>query len=497
VLPLNYWIDREPKRFSFYYRLMGYGMMSLVLLIYHVTHDDNSPARLYLLFLFALLVLSYPRLSSWLQYRFSTQIQKNIFFLIDITFTAITLSAVHLSLVLTLCMLLATLYTVISSRISILVVLLSSMLGIVAFYFSNILAFGFEPYFQQTSVEITVLAFLCLMAYCAVGNLYHANSMDVARQKREYYYSQMNRYMEFANQLSRYAPQQLWQSIMKGETEAKIEYKRKKMTIFFSDIEGFTELSENLIPDDLAFLLNDYLRHMTEIAKQYEGTVDKFMGDAILIFFGDPASQGAEQDAKTCVEMAMAMRQQMKILRERWIKMGYPALHIRMGISTGYCHVGNYGAAHRMAYTIVGRDANLAARLQSAAEVDEILISDDTYQLIKDTFLCAPKAPMSLKGIQEPVKTWQVMEKYATSQAEYQRWFDYEYKGFHLLLNLDEVQNFEYTELIQVLERMVQRIKTQQNLINAQGVVRLSLEDEVAVTISRDTHLNEPEEPLR
>ncbi len=156
---------------------------------------------------------------------------------------------------------------------------------------------------------------------------------------------------------------------MKGESEAKIEYKRKKLTIFFSDIQGFTELSETLIPDDLAFLLNDYLSHMTEIAKQYEATVDKFMGDAILIFFGDPNSQGVEQDAKTCVDMAIAMRQQMKLLRERWVKMGYPPLHIRMGISTGYCHVGNYGAAHRMAYTIVGRDANLAARLQSAAEV--------------------------------------------------------------------------------------------------------------------------------
>lgn len=90
--------------------------------------------------------------------------------------------------------------------------------------------------------------------------------------------------------------------------------------------------------------------------------------------------------------------------------MGYPPLHIRMGISTGYCHVGNYGANHRMAYTIVGRDANLAARLQSAAEVDEILISEDTHNLIKNDYLCAPKEPIFLKGIKAPVRTWQVME---------------------------------------------------------------------------------------
>ncbi len=159
--------------------------------------------------------------------------------------------------------------------------------------------------------------------------------------------------------------------------------------------------------------------------------------------------------------------------------MGYPALHIRMGISTGYCHVGNYGAAHRMAYTIVGRDANLAARLQSAAAVDEILISDETYNLIKNDYLCAPKAPITLKGIQGPVKTWQVMEKYTSRKSDYQRWFDYEYKGFHLLLNLDEVQNYEYPELIQVLEKMIKRIEKQQKMTNSEGIVRLNLEDVV------------------
>lgn len=320
-----------------------------------------------------------------------------------------------------------------------------------------------------------------------MGIIYQSRRIRYIHSKREYYYNQMNRYMEFANQLSRYAPLQLWQSIMKGESEAKIEYKRKKMTVFFSDIQGFTELSETLIPDDLAYLLNDYLSHMTEIAKQYEGTVDKFMGDAILIFFGDPNTQGVEQDAKTCVEMAMVMRQQMKLLRERWIKMGYPPLHIRMGISTGYCHVGNYGAAHRMAYTIVGRDANLAARLQSAAAVDEILISDDTYNLIKSDYLCAPKSPIYLKGIQGPVRTWQVMEKYTSQKTDYQRWFDYEYKGFHLLLNLDEVQNFEYPELITVLDKMIKRIQTQQKLTNSQGIVKLKLEDEVIQSVE-NTH---------
>ena len=93
--------------------------------------------------------------------------------------------------------------------------------------------------------------------------------------------------------------------------------------------------------------------------------------------------------------------------------------------------------------------------------------------------MCAPKSPIYLKGIQGPVRTWQVMEKYTSQKTDYQRWFDYEYKGFHLLLNLDEVQNFEYPELVEVLEKMVDRIKVQQRLTNAQGVARLNAEDEI------------------
>nr|WP_290447019.1 adenylate/guanylate cyclase domain-containing protein [Acinetobacter lwoffii] len=458
--------------------MMGYIMLSLVLVVFHYTEPDTQYQLFVPFFLFLVLLIT-PKLSRWLIYRHDYHIRRNILFLIDVIVISVVLAAVHLDLVLSLLGLIAVLYTAISNKISFMMACLASLIGITLFYLANILVFGFNNYFEPTSSELTVLGFICLITYFGVGSFYQSGRVKYMTQKKDHYFEQMNRYMEFANQLSRYAPVQLWQSIMKGESEAKIEYKRKKLTIFFSDIQGFTELSETLIPDDLAFLLNDYLRHMTEIAKNYEATVDKFMGDAILIFFGDPNSEGVERDAKNCMEMALAMRQQMKLLRERWIKMGYPPLHIRMGISTGYCHVGNYGATHRMAYTIVGRDANLAARLQSAAEVDEILISEDTHNLIKDDYLCAPKKPIFLKGIKAPVRTWQVMEKYASQKVEYQRWFDYEYKGFHLLLNLDEVQNFEYPELIHVLEKMIKRIETQQKMTNSQGIVKLKLEDEV------------------
>ncbi|AMW78964.1 guanylate cyclase [Acinetobacter sp. TGL-Y2] len=476
-MPLDRILDKEPKQFEVLQRIMGYLMIALLVVIYYFTSPDANYQLFYPIFV-VVLILFTSRISHAIQYRYGSKTLRYCFFVIDSVVVSIGLAAVHLSLLLTFVFLFGLVFTAINNKISMMVVSISILIAIVVFYLSTIFIFGFEDYFTQTPTELSVVSCICAIIFVNFANYYQNRRVKKLDIQRQTYFKEMNRYIELSNQLSRYAPIQLWQSIMRGETEAKLEYKRKKITIFFSDIQGFTELSETLIPDDLAFVLNDYLSHMTEIAKQYGGTIDKFMGDAILIFFGDPNSQGVERDAENCINMAMAMRQQMKFLRERWVKMGYSALHVRMGVSTGYCHVGNYGAVHRMAYTIVGRDANLAARLQSAADIDEILISDETYKLVKHHFLCAPQAPIELKGIQGSIKSWQVMEKYE-SKKNNQQWFDYEYKGFQLVLNLEEVQNYEYAELLAVLENMIERIKVQQQLTNHSGVVKLNLEDEI------------------
>ena len=471
-------LDKQPKQFEIFQRLMGYSILAMLLVIYSFT-TPNAYNQLYVpIFIFFILLIS-PRLSRWLEYQYGALVRRNVYFLIDIIVISTVLAAVYLSLVITFILLFVIIYIAVNYKISMMISSLAILISIIVFYLNIIFVFGFDDYFQQTSIELTIFSFIGLIIFINIANYYQNRRIKRVNTQRQNYFNEMNRYIQLSNQLSRYAPLQLWQSIMRGETEAKLEYKRKKITVFFSDIQGFTELSETLIPDDLAFVLNDYLSHMTEIAKQYGATIDKFMGDAILIFFGDPDSQGVEQDAKNCLDMALAMRQQMKFLRARWEKMGYAPLHIRMGISTGYCHVGNYGAMHRMAYTIVGRDANLAARLQSAAEIDEILISDETYKLVKSSYLCAPKEPMELKGIQDAVKTWQVIEKYSNIYNENEQWFDYEYKGFHLVLNMQEVQNFEYTELVSVLEKMIERIQLQQQLTNSMGVAQLNSEDEI------------------
>ena len=137
--------------------------------------------------------------------------------------------------------------------------------------------------------------------------------------------------------------------------------------MFFSDIASFTETTERLQPEDLSQLLNHYLTEMSEIALAHGATIDKYVGDAILIFFGDPETRGVKEDAVACVKMALAMRKRIAELQSTWQASGIDdPLRCRMGINTGVCTVGNFGSEDRMDYTIVGADVNLAARLETA-----------------------------------------------------------------------------------------------------------------------------------
>merc|ERR1712000_315322 len=171
-----------------------------------------------------------------------------------------------------------------------------------------------------------------------------------------------------SHRVSKYVAPQVWESIFSGRRQAKLEPQRKKLVIFFSDIVGFSSLSEQIEAESFTDLLNQYLTEMSRIALKYGGTIDKFIGDGIMIFFGDPKSKGTKRDALACVSMAIEMRRHMLKLRKQWAEHGMTApLQIRMGINTGYCTVGNFGTESRMDYTIIGKEVNLASRLESEA----------------------------------------------------------------------------------------------------------------------------------
>ena len=221
-----------------------------------------------------------------------------------------------------------------------------------------------------------IFSFKYLLAYfvlvAAVGFTF------IALQRRQAAAIQgMNAELETANEflaslsmkISRYLSPQIYKSIFSGQKDVTIHTERKKLTIFFSDIKDFTATTERLQPEQITQLLNEYFTEMSTIALGHGGTIDKFVGDAMLIFFGDPETKGDAEDAKACLRMAVEMQHRLAELNAKWRNAGIEQpFRVRMGINTGYCNVGNFGSDDRMDYTIIGAEANLAARLQSIAE---------------------------------------------------------------------------------------------------------------------------------
>ena len=209
--------------------------------------------------------------------------------------------------------------------------------------------------------------------------------------------------------LAKYLSPQIYKSIFSGQKDVAIATERKKLTIFFSDIKDFTTISERLQPEDLTQLLNEYFTEMSAIALRHGATVDKFVGDAILIFFGDPETKGVEEDARACLRMAVDMQQYMEHLNARWRKRGIDLpMQVRIGINTGFCNVGNFGSEDRMAYTIIGAEANIAARLQAIAEPGGICLSYETYALVRDMVRARPLEPIVMKGIKREIVPYAV-----------------------------------------------------------------------------------------
>jgi adenylate cyclase len=231
------------------------------------------------------------------------------------------------------------------------------------------------------------------------------------KQREEALTIKSNALEQLSNQLAKYLSPQVYNSIFSGKQEVKLVSQRKRLTVFFSDLVGFTETAERLESEDLTRLLNQYLTEMSEIAIKHGATIDKFVGDAIVIFFGDPETQGVKDDALACVKMAIAMRKRMTELERHWKETGLEMpLRCRMGINTGVCTVGNFGSNDRMDYTIIGGGVNLAARLESACAPNEILISYETYAHIKNLIHCEKHDEIKVKGFAHPVTTYQVVD---------------------------------------------------------------------------------------
>ncbi|MGZ5855245.1 MAG: adenylate/guanylate cyclase domain-containing protein [Xanthobacteraceae bacterium] len=218
--------------------------------------------------------------------------------------------------------------------------------------------------------------------------------------------------------ISRYISPQVYKSIFSGQKDVTIHTERKKLTIFFSDIQNFTATTERLQPEQITQLLNEYFTEMSAIAMTHGGTVDKFIGDAMLIFFGDPETRGDRADAQACLRMAWDMQRKLVELNAKWRNAGIEQpFRSRMGINSGYCNVGNFGSLDRMEYTIIGAEANLAARLQSISEAGHIVISYETFALVSKVVVAHPLPPITMKGISREVIPYAVDNVHDASAA--------------------------------------------------------------------------------
>jgi hypothetical protein len=192
---------------------------------------------------------------------------------------------------------------------------------------------------------------------------------------------------------------------------------------------------------------------MSQIALDHGATIDKYVGDAIVIFFGDPETKGIKEDALACVKMAIAMRKRMHALEVIWRDSGIEnPLRCRMGIHTDYCTVGNFGSEDRMDYTIIGGGVNTASRLESSATPGEILISYETFAHVRDMIHCEEHGEIEVKGIAYPLATYQVVDSHENLGRQ-RRHFREDHPNVKLDLDLDAMTPDDREQAATVLRR--------------------------------------------
>jgi class 3 adenylate cyclase len=207
--------------------------------------------------------------------------------------------------------------------------------------------------------------------------------------------------------IRRYLPRALADQIIAGRELDVIKPQRRRVTVLFSDIVGFTDLADRVEPEVLTQVINEYMAAMSEIVDDHQGTVNEFIGDGLMALFGAPEPLEPEVQARQAIRAAQAMQARLPELNPHWRKLGLgTALQIRIGINTGMASVGSYGSEGRMTYTAIGLQTNIAARIQAHCEPGGILISEATYHLVEGDIDCAPKGEIECKGVHFPIRTY-------------------------------------------------------------------------------------------
>jgi len=207
---------------------------------------------------------------------------------------------------------------------------------------------------------------------------------------------------------ARYVSSHIMEKVLSQDSQAVLEGERRKVTVLFADIRNFTKLSENLPPEDVVRILNEYLERMVGVIYKYDGTLDKFLGDGIMAIFGAPV--GDKYQEEHAIRAAIDMQKELGSLCEKWMTQGRPAIQVGIGINTGLAIVGNIGSNQHMEYTAIGDTVNLASRMESMTkELNcEILVTDYSYIAVKNTFQFRRIGELPVRGRELPVAVYTI-----------------------------------------------------------------------------------------
>lgn len=205
----------------------------------------------------------------------------------------------------------------------------------------------------------------------------------------------------------RYVSNQVVEQLLADDEKLKLGGERREVTVLFSDIRGFTAMSENMEPEEVVDTLNEYFEEMIEIIFKNDGTLDKIVGDELMVVYGAPIRK--DDDPLQAVQTAIEMVARIKELNKRRKKEGKRELHAGFGINTGMVVSGNIGSHHRMDYTVIGDTVNLGARLCSAAGAEEIIVSKPVYEKVKSVIRCKSYPPIAVKGKNKKIEIYKIL----------------------------------------------------------------------------------------
>ena len=234
---------------------------------------------------------------------------------------------------------------------------------------------------------------------------------------------------------SRYMSDLLIQDLLKNPEKLRLGGEKRILTVFFSDLAGFTSLSERLSPEEVVSLLNKYLTAMTDIILASGGLIDKYEGDAIMALWGAPLPQ--EDHAIRACLAALDNQSRLADLREEFRQMGLPAIYCRIGLNTGPMIIGNMGSTQRFDFTVIGDSVNLASRLEGAGKEYGvgILISEDTYSQAAEQIEVRELDLLRVKGKDKPVRIYELLARKGTLSDSYQKARELFARGLDLYRN--------------------------------------------------------------